>query len=158
MSLFQDEENMELLLGVVLAFAVADGLAIVFGDFIARVLPLDYIKVGAGIVFIVFGIMTFMSLSKEESGETGNIRNPFFSAFGLVLISEMGDKTQIATGLFATQYNPYLVFAGVMTALAALSVMAIYVGKILVGKIDKKKLSIAAGTIFLLIGLFTIIQ
>lgn len=149
------KKNMDLLLGVVLAFAVADGLAIIFGDFIAKALPMNYIKMGAGLVFIAFGIMTFLSMSKEESAENSDIKNPFLSAFGLVLISEMGDKTQIATGLFATQYNPYFVFAGVMTALTALSLMAIYIGKILVGKIDKKKLSIAAGTIFVLIGIMT---
>lgn len=149
------KKNMELLLGVVLAFAVADGLAIIFGDFIAKSLPMNYIRMGAGLVFIIFGIMTFISLSKEESGDSCDIKSPFLSAFGLVLISEMGDKTQIAAGLFATQYNPYLVFAGVMTALIALSLMAIYIGKILEKKVDRKKLSLAAGTIFVLIGIMT---
>lgn len=147
---------LRLLLGVMLAFAVADGLAIIFGDLITRVVPLDYIKIAAGIIFIAFGIITLVTRDDEE-GANCDLKSPFVSGFTLVLVSEMGDKTQLASGLFAATYNPWLVFIGVMIALTLLSVMAIYLGKFLLAKLNKKTISIAAGVLFILIGLYTLI-
>jgi putative Ca2+/H+ antiporter (TMEM165/GDT1 family) len=74
------------------------------------------------------------------------------SGFWLILIAEMGDKTQLAAALFATQYNPLLVFVGVMLAVFILSVMAVYLGKIIMDKVDKKTISTIAGIMFILIG------
>lgn len=74
------------------------------------------------------------------------------SGFWLILVAEMGDKTQLAAALFATQYNPLLVFVGVMLALFILSVMAVYLGKIIMDKVDKRTISTIAGIMFILIG------
>ncbi len=73
----------------------------------------------------------------------------------MVFLSELGDKTQITAGLFATQFNPFWVFAGVMLALILLSVMAIFLGNLLMKRLKQKYISIAAGAIFILIGVLT---
>ncbi len=70
-----------------------------------------------------------------------------------MLLSEMGDKTQIASGLFATKFNPILVFIGVILALTLLSLIAVFLGKFLTKKINKKTISIIAGILFILIGI-----
>ncbi|MDP2217991.1 MAG: TMEM165/GDT1 family protein [Methanolobus sp.] len=80
------------------------------------------------------------------------MKSPFMSGFWLILVAEMGDKTQLAAALFATQYNPLLVFVGVMLALFILSVMAVYLGKIIMDKVDKRTISTIAGIMFILIG------
>lgn len=64
----------------------------------------------------------------------------------------MGDKTQLAAALFATQYNPYLVFVGVILALFTMSVMAVYLGKIIMERVDKNIISTIAGILFIVIG------
>ena len=56
----------------------------------------------------------------------------------MVFLSEWGDKTQIASALFATEYNPWMVLIGVMTSLTVLSVMAIYLGRFIPGRIIEK--------------------
>ncbi|MGB2842429.1 MAG: TMEM165/GDT1 family protein [Halobacteriota archaeon] len=149
------KKYLQLLLGVTLGFAIADGLAIILGDFLTTVIPTDYIKIGAGVIFILFGILTL--LNKEESEEICDLKKPFMSGFIMVLITEMGDKTQIAAGLFATKFDPILVFVAVMAALIALSAMAIFLGKIMVTKINQKVISILAGAIFIIIGVGTLI-
>lgn len=149
------KKYLQLLLGVTLGFAIADGFAIILGDFLTTVIPMDYIKIGAGVIFILFGILTL--LNKEESEEICDLKKPFMSGFLMVLITEMGDKTQIAAGLFATKFNPILVFVGVMAALIFLSAMAIFLGKIIVTKINQKVISILAGAIFIFIGVGTLI-
>ena len=71
----------------------------------------------------------------------------------MIFITEWGDKTQIASGIFATKYNPLMVLIGAVTALALLSVMAIYLGKFVSNKVDKKVLTKIAGTVFILMGI-----
>jgi putative Ca2+/H+ antiporter (TMEM165/GDT1 family) len=65
----------------------------------------------------------------------------------------MGDKTQIASGLFATKYNPVMVFIGVISALTILSVMAVYLGKFIALRMNKKTISKVAGIIFVILGI-----
>ncbi len=149
------KKYLQLLLGVTLGFAIADGLAIILGDFLATLIPSEYIKIGAGIIFILFGIRIL--LNREDSDEICDLKKPFMSGFIMVLVSEMGDKTQIAAGLFATTFNPIIVFVGVMAALIALSVLAIFMGSYMATKINQKGISIIAGAIFIIIGIGTLI-
>ena len=149
------KEHLQLLLGVALGFAIADGVAIILGDFLTTVIPAAYIKISAGVIFILFGILTL--LNREGSDEICDLKRPFLSGFIMVLVSEMGDKTQIAAGLFATIFDPILVFIGVMIALIALSVLAIFMGSFMATKINQKLISIIAGAIFIIIGIGTLI-
>lgn len=144
-------KRLALFLGVLLAFIITDGIAIALGNLISQLVPLGYVKVISGAVFVVFGIVTILTAKDEEM--SCELSSPFLSGFGLVFISELGDKTQIATGLFATQYRPLPVFAGVIAALGILSLVAIYLGRYVVSKLDSRKVSILAGVLFVLVGI-----
>lgn len=147
------KKHLQLLLGVILAFIIADGLAVLLGDFMTNLLPIDYIKAGAGAIFILFGIIILAS-HKEEKEEC-HIKTPFISGFLLILASEMGDKTQIASALFAAEFNPFLVLLGVIAALAILSAIAVYLGISVMAKMNKRAISIAAGALFIAIGVWS---
>lgn len=142
-----------LLAGVMLAFALTDGIAIVLGDFIASVVPLDYVRIFAGILFVIFGVLMLYNRDKDEDNGSYELKSPFVSGFSLILVSEMGDKTQLAAALFATQYHPVMVFIGVILALLLLSTTAIYIGKQLMARVNKNTISTAAGILFILIGI-----
>ncbi|WP_292466818.1 TMEM165/GDT1 family protein [Methanolobus sp.] len=141
-----------LLAGVMLAFILTDGLAILLGNFIANKVPMDYVRIGAGIMFIIFGITTLLNREDDDDDGSYQLKSPFISGFALILVSEMGDKTQLASALFATQYDPVLVFIGVIIALFVLSSLAIFVGKVLMERINKRTISTVAGILFILIG------
>jgi Ca2+/H+ antiporter, TMEM165/GDT1 family len=145
------KKHFQLLIGVMLAFIIADGLAILLGEYVTTLIPRYYLKILSGIVFIIFGIITLMQHKEEES--KCELNNPFMSAFGLILISEMGDKTQIASALFATRFVPWLVFIGVIFALLILSVLAVYLSKYFSDKINNKYIHLGAGILFILIGI-----
>ena len=142
-----------LLAGVMLAFALTDGIAIVLGDFIASVVPLNYVRIFAGILFVIFGVLMLYNRDKDEDNGSYELKSPFVSGFSLILVSEMGDKTQLAAALFATQYHPVMVFIGVILALLLLSTTAIYIGKQLMTRVNKNTISTAAGILFILIGI-----
>jgi len=145
------KRHIELLVGILLAFVIADGLAIMLGNYVTSYIPIQYLKTLSGITFILFGIFTLMNNKKEEA--QCELKQPFSSAFVLILVSEMGDKTQIAAGLFATKYNPVQVFIGVIFALTVLSVTAVYLGKLIALKLNKRAISTVAGILFVLIGI-----
>jgi putative Ca2+/H+ antiporter (TMEM165/GDT1 family) len=145
------KKYLQLLLGIILAFVITDGLAIMLGNYITSYVPMKYLKIASGSIFILFGIFTLMNSKKEEAH--CELKQPFSSAFLLILISEMGDKTQIAAGLFATQYSPAWVFIGVISALTFLSIMAVYLGKFIAMKLKKKVISTVAGMLFVLLGI-----
>jgi putative Ca2+/H+ antiporter (TMEM165/GDT1 family) len=147
------KEYAKLLTGVMLAFLLADGFAILVGSWVTNVIPDHLVKLISGAVFILFGVMILRGDSKEDEESNLSGKNALISGFSMIFLSEWGDKTQIASALFATEFNPMMVFIGVMAALLILSVMAIYLGKFLAGRIDRSLITRVAGVIFLLIGL-----
>ena len=133
------KRHLELLVGVMLAFLIVDGIAIVAGSVIISLVPVSIIKIISGVVFIVFGILLLVNLDKDGK-KKGNavLKTPFISGFSMIMMAEWGDKTQIASGLFATNYNPVMVLLGTMTALFMLSLMAIYLASSLQKRSTKK--------------------
>ena len=142
---------LQLIVGVTLAFVVVDGLAIILGDIISNQIPTNYIKIISGFVFIIFGIVTLLNSKKDEDAKC-DLKKPFLSGFSLILISEMGDKTQIASGLFATRYNPILVFVAAISSLLILSLMAVFLGRFIFMRLKRKTISYLSGIIFIIIG------
>jgi Ca2+/H+ antiporter, TMEM165/GDT1 family len=152
-------EYFRLLLGVMLAFLLADGFAILVGSWVTSVIPVHLVKLVSGAVFILFGILILKGGQDDEpESSLFSAKRAFVSGFSMIFLSEWGDKTQIASALFATEYNPKMVFIGVMIALLILSVMAIFLGKYLSSRIDRKVITRVAGGVFLLIGLSFLIS
>jgi len=147
------KDYIQLLLGVMLAFLLADGFAILVGSWVTSVVPVHLVKLISGTLFILFGIMILKGEDSEENKGSLSPKNAFVSGFSMIFLSEWGDKTQIASSLFATEYDPGMVFIGVMTALLMLSIMAIWLGRFLSGRVDRKVITKVAGAVFLLIGL-----
>jgi len=143
----------QLLLGVMLAFLLADGFAILVGSWVTNVVPVHLVKLISGAVFILFGLLILKGKQEEEEENSLSPKSAFLSGFSMIFLSEWGDKTQIASALFATEYNPWMVFIGVMAALTILSIMAIYLGRFIAGRIDRKTITRIAGAVFMLIGL-----
>ena len=146
------KEYFKLLLGVILAFLIVDGIAIMLGSYITSLVPAHILKLISAAVFIGFGILTLRNNNEEEE-EDASFQNPFYAGFTMIFLSEWGDKTQIAAALFAVEYNPWQVLIGVMTGLAILSILAVYLGKFIAGKIDRRLISKIAGSLFIVIGI-----
>jgi putative Ca2+/H+ antiporter (TMEM165/GDT1 family) len=146
-------EYARLLLGVMLAFLLADGLAIMVGSWVNEVIPVQMVKVVSGLIFIIFGILILKGEGEEVETSQLSAKGAFVSGFSMIFLSEWGDKTQIASALFATEYDPRMVFLGVMIALFILTVMAIFLGRYISSRIDRKAITRVAGAVFLLIGL-----
>jgi putative Ca2+/H+ antiporter (TMEM165/GDT1 family) len=82
----------------------------------------------------------------------------FATIFVSVFIAELGDKTQLATMLFAADkdVSKWMVFAAASTALIVATAIGVLVGSFLSAYIDEKILSYIAGTGFIIIGTYTL--
>ena len=80
------------------------------------------------------------------------------AVFATVFLAELGDKTQLATMLFATKQSVSLVtiFVGASLALMTSTGLAVLGGSVISQYIDPKYLSYVAGAGFILIGAWTI--
>ncbi len=84
----------------------------------------------------------------------------FAIVFGTVFLAELGDKTQLATLLFASKNVPALatVFIAASLALIVATGIAVVGGALVAKYLDPRLLSYAAGVAFILIGAWTIWQ
>lgn len=82
----------------------------------------------------------------------------FITIFAAVFIAELGDKTQLATMLFATDkaVNKYTVFVAASAALVVASAIGVLAGSLLSDYVNEKYLHYLAGIGFVVIGLFTL--
>ena len=83
-----------------------------------------------------------------------------FTVFSTVFLAELGDKTQLATILFASKQSSSLftVFLGAALALIATSAIGVAAGALVANWLDPKFLSYAAGLGFIAIGVYTLWQ
>jgi len=82
----------------------------------------------------------------------------FLAVFGTIFLAELGDKTQLATLLFATKQPMGLltVFVGASLALMASTGLAVLGGSLISHYVGPRYLSYAAGVGFILIGIWTV--
>ena len=82
----------------------------------------------------------------------------FFTIFASVFIAELGDKTQLATMLFAAdkEVSKYTVFFAASAALIVASAIGVLAGSLLAEYINEKYLHYIAGIGFIGIGVFTL--
>lgn len=144
--------HLTLLTGVMSAFLLVDGFAILLGAWITEIVPASILKIISGIIFLLFGIATLRDLDGGGAESRTFDDSPFLSGFLVIFLAEWGDKTQIASALFATQYNPWMVLGGTMLALFMLSLSAIYLGRFILRYVKRRTITMAAGLIFVAMG------
>jgi putative Ca2+/H+ antiporter (TMEM165/GDT1 family) len=81
-----------------------------------------------------------------------------FMIFVSVFLAELGDKTQIATLLFATdsKISPFQIFLASAGALVVASAIAVLAGTFAKTYLQQIPLKLISGICFILIGLWTI--
>jgi len=82
----------------------------------------------------------------------------FVTIFASVFIAELGDKTQLATMLFAAdkEVSKYTVFVAASAALIVASALGVLAGSLLSEVINERYLHYAAGIVFIIIGAYTL--
>ena len=84
----------------------------------------------------------------------------FLTVFASVFIAELGDKTQLATMLFASnkEVSKITVFLAASAALVVASALGVLAGSVLSQVINERLLHYSACTGFVLIGIVTLLR
>lgn len=82
----------------------------------------------------------------------------FLTVFSTIFLAELGDKTQLATFLYAADgsHSKLMVFVGAASALVVTSAMGVALGSAVSQFVSPRVLSWLAGAGFIVIGLWTI--
>jgi putative Ca2+/H+ antiporter (TMEM165/GDT1 family) len=80
--------------------------------------------------------------------------------FAAVFVAELGDKTQLATLLFAAdrQHHPVAVFLAAAAALVASTAIAVALGALAGRSLEALPLKLIAGLGFIAIGVWTLVD
>lgn len=80
--------------------------------------------------------------------------------FGSVLLAELGDKTQVATMLYATDESvrPLSVFVAASSALVVSTLLAVVFGSVITRFLHPATLKLIAGIAFIVVGITTILS
>jgi putative Ca2+/H+ antiporter (TMEM165/GDT1 family) len=140
------------LLGAVLAFAVLNGLAVLFGASVAAWLPEWVTATAVAVLFAAFGIKAL----READAETVEVveksgRSVLLSTFGLIFLAELGDKTQLAVAGLASTQAALPVWVGGTLGLAAVSALGVLAGRTVLRRLPMPLLHRISGALFLLL-------
>ncbi len=139
-------------LGASLAFVILNGLAVSVGVLLYKVLPVLVIRYVAAGIFIIYGLLSFRKKEEEERKVT--TKNPFLTAFLVVALMELGDKTQLSLMALTAKYaSPFSVFLGGTLALIITSLIGALVGEGLGRIIPFKWIRLISGVIFIVFGI-----
>ncbi len=83
-----------------------------------------------------------------------------FTVFATVFVAELGDKTQIATFLFAAdkEVSKFTVLLGASLALIFATAIAVLAGGLISNYLSEKHLHYMAGIGFIAIGIWTLLR
>ncbi len=157
MTLAARHRHLPVLLGAIAAFLILNTLAVVFGAGLAQWLPERLLAGAVALLFGAFGIKSL--LTQEEVGEDGEVEEKpghgiFATTFLLLLLAEMGDKTQIAIAGLASTWPALAVWVGATLALIITSALGVWLGVTLLRRIPIHRLHQVSGIFFLVLAAF----
>lgn len=151
MTLAARHKPMPVLLGAIAAFILLNVIAVVFGAGLSQVVPERVLAGVVAVLFAGFGIMSLMTKEEEEGEEVAEKSGHgiFFTAFIMLFLAEMGDKTQLAVAGMASTLPPIPVWIGATIALSFTSLLGVVAGQTLLKRIPMHILHRVSGVFFL---------
>ncbi|MFC4530023.1 TMEM165/GDT1 family protein [Sphaerisporangium dianthi] len=149
------------LAGITLATAVVHLLSVGLGGLIGDALPTKAIAVVAGLAFLGFALWTLRGdeLSDEESRKAERTtRNALVAVTVAFFLSELGDKTMLATITLATQHGWFGTWVGSTVGMVAADALAIVAGRMLGKHLPEKVIRYGAAAAFAVFGILLLAE
>jgi Ca2+/H+ antiporter, TMEM165/GDT1 family len=138
--------------GVFVATLANHLLAVLVGNWLTRVIPMEHIRIAAAASFIGFGLWTLKGDKLHGEDRRFHYR-PFWTVAAAFFFAEMGDKTQLATVALAARFPGTLqVWLGTTTGMVIADAIGIVVGIVLGKRIPERLIKWAAAIMFIVFG------
>jgi Ca2+/H+ antiporter, TMEM165/GDT1 family len=149
------------LLGITIATTVVHLLSVAVGGLIGDALPTTAIEVVAGLAFLGFAAWTLRGdeLTEDESKKAQRTtRNALIAVTVAFFLSELGDKTMLATITLATQHGWVGTWIGSTVGMVAADALAILVGRLLGRHLPEKIVRYGAAAAFAVFGVILLAE
>ena len=155
MTLAARHRGLPVVIGAILAFAILNLLAVLFGAAVAAWLPEWLVTLAVAVLFAIFGIS---ALRYEEEDEDDKVEETpghgiVATTFLLIFLAEFGDKTQLAVAGLGSTSEPSAVWAGATVALATTSALGVFAGRKLLNRLALRWIHRISGVFFLLLAI-----
>jgi len=141
-------------LGTALALILVNGIGVLIGNALATLLPMYWIGIGAGIIFIVFGV--YILFSKDTNGQevkTRKSKYAILTSFSMITLMELGDKTQLAViALTAKAGGSFLIFLAASSAFLVVTGIGVTIGVSIQKVVPIRYIRIGAAIVFIIFG------
>ena len=174
------------LVGMAIAYAVANLLAVVVGGLLGAALPTRAIGLVGGVLFLGFAAWSLRSEADDDRGDAtaqGDAGAGTDAAAGAgadgtavvgaepnrparavvvsvavaVFVAELGDKTQLATATLAAQGPPVLVWIGATIGIFAAGAVGVVVGRFIGARLPERATRIGSAVLFAVFGVALIV-
>lgn len=149
-------------IGAILAFALLNLLAVVFGASLTHFIPQTWLTLAASALFLLFGFHSFF-MAEDGEDEGGckpkkPLKSVLLTTFMMIFIAELGDKTQLAVVTMSATHQSFAVWLGATLALGATSLIGVYAGRKLLAKININLLHKISGLFFIALGIMLLVN
>lgn len=156
----------KVLAGVAIAIAVLNLVAVVIGAVAGRFIPVDAVKIGAGILFLGFGLWNLLAKDKPEETEECEVRSNRYvilAIAGAFLLAEIGDKTQLATLSLGARFEGSLlsavgVWIGATVGMIIANTLAVVIGHAAGRRVPERLMKRISGALFIAFGVWTLVE
>ena len=147
------------ILGVVAAAAVVQGLSVAVGAVLGAALPEQAVGLVAGVAFLAVAAWT---LRGEDDGEHEALAAPrpraltgvalVVTVAGTFVVAELGDKTMLATFALAASQGPLATWIGSTIGEVAANLVAVAVGRQVGTRLSARAVRIGSAVLFAVAG------
>lgn len=150
--------------GLLVGYGTMTLVAVALGAAIGSALPDTVVQVGSGLAFLGFAVWTLLGDEDDDDddhvGDRGG-RHPLalmVSIAGAIMISEIGDKSMLATATLATEGNPVPVWAGATVGILSAGALGVLAGRLLADRINPQVLRWGSAALFTAFGVTMLVR
>lgn len=145
--------------GVLTGIWIITAIGVAIGAVLLLLVPIFWVQIGGGVLFLAFGVWSYVRANATEVESAPPPRNVFLSSLSLSLLAEFGDKTQLyVIFLTASQEAPISVFLGAALAHVCLTLAAVILGRGLQRKLDPRWLRLVSSGLFVIVGIVVLAE
>jgi putative Ca2+/H+ antiporter (TMEM165/GDT1 family) len=152
--------------GIVIAATTVQGVSVAVGAALGATLPETLISVVAGLAFLGVAAWTVLDRDEDAAEEPGGAAGADPRARGWIgvaavvagtfIVSELGDKTMLATFALAARQDPIGTWIGGAAGMVAANLVAVVIGNRVGARLDPRVIRIGSAALFAVAGVLVI--
>lgn len=143
----------QVIIGVLAATVLNHGIAVAVGSYLSSVIPMNIVKIVAGISFLIFGLWTIKGDKIDDDDNNKSKFGPIVTVATAFFLAEMGDKTQLMTIAISAQYRqPIFILMGTTIGMLIADGLGILGGAWMSKHVPEVYIKWGAGIVFMLFG------